>query len=89
MDTRFEALLQDAAREMGRDLGDLSAVRAYAAQRALHLSTLVDQPGYELAIRAERNNVAAELGLDVTASADKFDQRLVGLIQGALAMWVG
>lgn len=78
-------LLSDAVKETGQDLkGDLQVVTAYAAERTAVLATLVGQPGFEEAVRAERDNVALKAGIASVAAADAFDQRVVGIIQGAL-----
>jgi len=79
--------LSDAAREMGRDLtAGLAEVQEYAAQRTLYLSTIVGEPGYELALRAERDAVALRAGIVSVTYADAADQRMIGVIGGALAI---
>lgn len=86
----FEQLLDDALEETGRDLGDLrEEVMIYAAQRAAHLATISHEPGFNLAVRAERNNVAMKAGLDLTDAADASDARLVGIIQAGLLFLAG
>lgn len=81
----LERLLKDAAKETGRDLQfNTVAVAAYAAERTAYLSTLVGQPGFEEAVRAERDNVALKAGLTAVATADAADARLIGIIQGVL-----
>jgi uncharacterized YccA/Bax inhibitor family protein len=83
----FVALIKDQAAEIGRDLGDnLEEVRQYAASRMLHLSAIIEQPGYLEAVRAERDNVALKLGLAAVAVGDAADQRLIGAIGGAIAL---
>lgn len=83
--TEFEKLLKAALKEAGGEL-TMSAkkIATYMTERATHLSTVVGQPGYEKALIAERNNVAMRAGLQVADDADAFDQRILGLIQGAL-----
>lgn len=81
----LERLLKDAAKETGRDLrGNLAAVTLYAAERTAYLSTLVGQPGFEEAVRAERDNVALKGGIASVKAADAADARIVGIIQGVL-----
>lgn len=81
----LEALLKDAARETGRDLrGNMVEITAYAAERTAFLSTLVGQPGFEEAVRAERDNVALKAGISAVKTADAADARIVGIIQGVL-----
>lgn len=80
-------LLTDAAAEMGHQLqGELAEVTAYAAQRTTHLSTIVGQPGFDQALRAERDAVALKAGIGAVHSADAADARIVGIIQGVLAI---
>lgn len=81
----LETLLKDAARETGRDLqGNTVEITTYAAERTAYLSTLVGQPGFEEAVRAERDNVALKAGISAVKTADAADARIVGIIQGVL-----
>lgn len=81
----LERLLKDAAKETGHDFkGKLLETTIYAAERTAYLSTLVGQPGFEEAVRAERDNVALKGGISTVAGADRADARLVGIIQGVL-----
>ncbi len=83
----FKTLLSDALSETGASLqGDLHEVALYANERAAHLSTLVGQAGFEHAVRAERDNVMLKAAVVATEQADAVDQRIVGLVQGALAI---
>jgi len=73
------------AEQTGRSLGnDAKVIGAYAAQRAAVLATLVDQPGFEDAVLAERDNVVIKAGIAATKRGDAIDQRLIGIIQGTL-----
>ena len=73
------------AAQTGRALrADIKAVGAYAAERAAHLATLSGQPGFEDAVLAERDNVVLRAGIAATQRGDNIDQRLIGIIQGAL-----
>ena len=81
----IEDLLKDALDETGVGLDHAREdVALYMVQRAAHLSTLVGQPGFELALRAERDNVALYAGVQASLQAAAADQRMVGLIQGIL-----
>ena len=81
----LERLLKDAAKETGRDLkANLAEVTLYAAERTAYLSTLVGQPGFEEAVRAERDNVTLKSGIASVKAADAADARVVGIIQGVL-----
>ncbi len=83
----FKALLKDAFDEAGKELRiDLNALALYAQERAAHLATLAGQPGFELALRAERDNVTLRAGIAAVEQADATDQRIVGLIHGALGI---
>lgn len=86
----FENVLKDAAREMGIELkGNLHEVRLYTIQRAAHLASIAGQPGWERAMRVERNNIALMLGIQLVTVADAADNRILGIIQGALATAAG
>jgi len=81
----FLDLLDEAIAETGMDLEDRKQeVADYAAERSLHLSTIAAEPGFEQALRAERNSVALRAGLAVDDAASAHDQRVFGMIAGAL-----
>jgi len=83
----FQRVLQDALRETGMQLKQSAVdVAVYAAGRAAHLTTIVGQPGFDEALRAERDNVVLFAGVSAVRTADAADQRIVGLIWGALAI---
>jgi hypothetical protein len=80
-------LLKVTASEMGTELtSELDAVTAYAAERATHLSTIVGQPGFMEAVRAEADSVALRAGISTVSTADSADARLAGIIQGVLGL---
>lgn len=79
--------LKAAAVRLGKDLkGDTDELRTYAAERMLHLSGVVGQPGYQEALVAERDNVALKAGLLAVEAADRADAELVGIITGAMGV---
>ena len=81
----FKALFEEALAETKADLRvDLEELSAYASQRLEHLATLVGQPGYDQAVRAERDAVLLRAGIRATREADAADQRLIGILQGAM-----
>lgn len=81
----LEALLQDVIEETGASLKTGAAELAeFAAERSAHLATLVGDPGFDQAVRAERDAVALRAGLVTTHEADAADQRIVGAIHGGL-----
>jgi hypothetical protein len=83
----IEALLKDAIAETGATLAKgADELALYVAGRSAHLATLVEDPGFDLAIRAERDAVALEAGLAAVEQAEAADARLLGIFQGVLAM---
>lgn len=68
--------------------GDISVswdeLRMYTAERANHLSALVGQQGFDLAVRAERDAIALKAGIAAVDVADDAGQRWLGMIQGTL-----
>lgn len=78
-------LLKDAVNEIGVTIrAELAGVAAYAAERAAHLATIANEPGFELAVRAERDAVALRAGIGAVQQADAADARVVGIIHGVL-----
>lgn len=87
MEQDFKELLERTLQETGAELDQaVDEVALYMADRTAHLSTLVGQPGFQEAVIAERDNVAMFAGLLAVDLADATDARIVGVIQGALAM---
>lgn len=83
----FAAMLIEQLKSAGSSLkDDLEAVRAYAAERMAHLAKCVGEPGYLEAVKAEAQNVAMEAAARAIDQADATDARLLGIIQGALAI---
>jgi len=80
-------LVKGAAREAGLQLGgDMDVLRRYAATRMEHLATTYGEPGYDLALRAERDAVALAAGMTAVGTADAADARVRGVIEGALGI---
>jgi len=83
----FKEQLESALTETGLQLQRSAAeVAAYTAQRALHLSTIVGQPGYAEAVKAERDAVALYAGITAVNNADAADNRIIGIIQSGIAL---
>jgi hypothetical protein len=81
----YKDLLEDALEETGLALKQRAqSIAVYMAERAAHLATIAHEPGFEQAVRAERNSVALRAGLSMSAEAESLDQRIIGIIQGAL-----
>lgn len=87
MDQDLKSLFESAIAETGIDLQQSAHdVALYTSQRMAHLALIVGLPGYEEALVAERDNVALFAGISAVNSADAADQRIIGIIQGALAI---
>lgn len=83
----FERILKDAVKETGVELQQSTrAIALYMNERAIHLASISGQPGFEQALRAERNSVALKAGISAAHNADQADARILGLIQGLLGM---
>lgn len=79
--------LEDTARRIGLQLeGDAQAWREYAAERMLHLSGILDQPGYLEAVTTEAVNVALKAAGSAVDNADAVDRELIGVIAGGLVV---
>lgn len=87
MQNELTKALERAARDTGAELRQsAAAVALYTTQRAAHLAAIAGQPGFDEAIIAEEHNVATYAGIAAVQSADAADQRVFGIIQGALAI---
>lgn len=83
----FEDMFKELAKQTGKDFGEAGKIAAdYAAERAAHLASMVGEDGFEDAVLAERDAVLLKLGVLATDRADRTDQRIVGVVQGALRM---
>lgn len=85
--TNLKNLLETAARETGAQLKRSAfEVAAYTAQRTAHLASIAGQAGFAEAVTAERDAVATFAGIRAVAEADAADHRILGIIEGALAV---
>lgn len=86
----FVVLFEDAIAETGASLQmGVTELAAFAAERSVYLATLIDDPGFNRALRAERDAVVLEAGITAVQQADRIDrtaERFIGLIQGGLAL---
>lgn len=81
------AQLEATAQRLGLSLeGNVAAWRAYAAERMLHLSGIIDQPGYGEAVVTEAVNVALQAAGSAVDSVDALDRELVGVLAGGLVV---
>lgn len=83
----FVRLFEDAITETGANVQVRAAeLAAYAAERSAHLATLVGDPDFNLAVRAERDAVALRAGISAVQQGDAADARIVGVIHGGLSL---
>ena len=84
---QFKSLLETTADRLGYKLKVSSdEVKAYVSMRMLHLAAVVGEPGFDLALLAERDNVAMFFGISATNTGDAADVELRGVILGALSI---
>ena len=82
---QFKTLLQDTLGELGTTLKtSLDEISFYASERTAHLSTIVAEPGFAQAVQAERDAIALKAGVTAVALGQEADQRLLGVIAGAI-----
>jgi hypothetical protein len=84
MGQQFLDAIMGPMKALGIDLG--GAIKQEAAASMARLATLVGQPGYEMAVEAERDIVLAKAGIQLAKAADSADAKALGLIEGALSM---
>ena len=88
--TNLKDLLEQAMREtVARLKRSAFEVAAYTTQRTTHLAGLAGQPGFAEAVTAERDAVATFAGIRAVGEADAADSRILGIIEGALAVAAG
>tara|TARA_R110000764_G_scaffold36736_1_gene81940 strand:+ start:14026 stop:14295 length:270 start_codon:yes stop_codon:yes gene_type:complete len=82
-----EDLLRDALDETGVSLrqGKEEALALIALEGA-RLTLAFGEPGFNLALRASRDQVALQLGIKASRHAREVDGRIVGIIQSSLLM---
>lgn len=84
-EAEFKTLLRDTVSELGTTLkGSLDEIAIYASARTAHLSTIVAEPGFAQAVTAERDAIALKAGISAVAVGAEADQRLLGVIAGAI-----
>ncbi|MBC8117138.1 MAG: hypothetical protein H7062_22315 [Candidatus Saccharimonas sp.] len=83
----IKKLLADALKETGVQFKTgVAEVAVFTHERAAHLATLVTDPNFQIAVRAERNAVWLKASSSAVSSADAMEARMLGIIQGALAI---
>lgn len=81
----FMDSLNASLKDTGRELSvSTEEVRAEAANQLQKLAMAAGEPGYDRAVIAARDNVALVAGLKSVSNADHVDNRIIGVIQGAL-----
>lgn len=81
----FLELLKSFAEETGQSLADAGDdLRVYTQERIKHLSTIVGDPGFDMARQAELDSIMIKAGLKAVEEGDKMDARILGFIDGAL-----
>lgn len=80
-------VIEQAAFRLGRDVETYgSELKDYAATRMEFLSTILDEPGFDEALEAERDNVVLKMALGIVDGADAADAELLGVVAGTLSM---
>lgn len=83
--SEVKALLVDALDETGAELSaSVDDAAEYIAVRSEHLANAVGEPGFDRAVRTERNNIALHIGLTGSANATSAEERISGILQGVL-----
>jgi len=80
-------LLKDALEETGAEL-KVSAGKAkqIIASEGARLAAASQEPGFDMVLRASRDNVALQLGIEASLTASAADNRIIGIIQTGLLM---
>lgn len=81
----FETMLDDLKT---KGIESNTEIAIYAANEMALLSNLYGDPGFGEALRAVRNSIAIKMSIKVVETAELADQRMVGLVQGALMMGI-
>lgn len=87
--TQFLEIFRDQVEDMGDSLKvTVGELASYMTQRASMLAVMLasSEPGFDLALLAERDNVALFAGVKAVEKAREMDNRLIGMIHGALAI---
>ena len=87
---QLAALIKEHAEELDDSLtGDLKVVAAYANERLQHLKSIANQPGFRLAVIAERDSIALKAAGRAIDQAVAADARLIGIVDGAISIGLG
>ena len=73
------------ATNAGKELGvSTDRLRQVTAEQMAQLALAAGEPGYMRAVCAARDNILAETALEAVRNADATDNKIIGIIQGAL-----
>lgn len=85
----LESIFVRAAADAGVALSETPRELAlYTTRRAQHLSTITHEPGFDVALAAERDSIAIRAGIAIDNVATLGDRWFLGVVQGALGLLV-
>ena len=80
-------LVGEAGKRLGAEAeADGQEVRDYIKARAFHLAGIINEPGYDEALEAERDNVLLKMGLTAVEIGDAADAELKGMLTSGLGI---
>lgn len=83
----LSGLLKDILKESGTHLnGDVSELVIMVDEATVRLASLVGDPGFDIAVRAERDAIQLRFAIAACAQARAIEHRIVGVIHAALRM---
>ncbi len=89
MKREFEALMKDTLDSLGKTNDGLATkIAEYMDERMEHLAKIAEEPGFGEAVIAERVAIAIKAGIETSRAASIVDQRILGVISGALRIGV-
>lgn len=90
MNKTFEELLAHTFESLGRELKTttIEELALFMEERTLHLAAITEEPGFMEAVQAERDAVAIKAGIVTSRAGSLVDQRILGIIGGALRLAV-
>ena len=78
-------LLQDSISETGLELSvSVGKAKVMIAKEGARLALAVGEPGFDMVLRASRDNIALQLGVDASLDASAADSRMMGIVQAVL-----
>jgi len=87
IESEIGLLLSEQADQLGIELsGDYEEAVQFATERAVHLSTITHEPGFDEAVQAERDSVVLRLTSLAIERADDVDRRFVSIVGRVLSI---